>query len=295
VASGGPVNVPWTAMMRTSTFYLIFPHALRWIVLRAHDRLSGVAHRKEHVRAQRGQPPRVSSSLYSACNAAGRVAWGAISDRLGYLNAIILIYGVVALSMLVLVSTDARTAFTIGIVGLGLCFGGRDGVFPALVMKNFGPPVPGDQLRRSCSPAYSLSAYFGPKIAAEHQRIPMAVTTQMHFTRGNGVGLGGDTGDVDARQLQRAQAVREPSAALSAATSGADLTGRLPRETPRSRARSSPWLSRTAALPFPGERWRSVNHPRSIPWGGLLGMEPRTGDGPGVSSHAERLSTICST
>ena len=76
-----------------------------------------------------------------------------------------MIYGVVALSMLVLVTLNGKTAFAVGIIGLGLCFGGVMGVFPALVMKNFGPRHQGINYGITFC-AYSVSAYFAPRIAA---------------------------------------------------------------------------------------------------------------------------------
>ncbi|MDQ1307160.1 MAG: hypothetical protein QG671_2992 [Actinomycetota bacterium] len=217
VTSGGPDNVPWTTMMRTSTFYLIF------LMLFAGS-FSGL------MIASQAAPIGTSMfglgaataagfvSLYSACNAAGRVAWGIISDRLGYLNAIMLIYGVVALSVLVLVSTDTRTAFTIGIVGLGLCFGGVMGVFPALVMKNFGPRFQGINYGIMFT-AYSLSAYFGPKIAANISASHDGDYTNA-FIVAMALALAGILVTLTLAKVQRTQAARRPGAAFSAATSG---------------------------------------------------------------------------
>ncbi|MHB1491511.1 MAG: MFS transporter, partial [Cellulomonas sp.] len=105
-------------------------------------------------------------SIYSACNALGRVAWGAVSDRIGYTNALLLIFGVVAVSMLVLVTVSSTVGFAVGIVGLGLCFGGVMGVFPALTMKNFGPRFQGINYGIMFT-AYSVAAYFAPKLAAD--------------------------------------------------------------------------------------------------------------------------------
>jgi OFA family oxalate/formate antiporter-like MFS transporter len=163
-AAGGQVNVPWTAMMRTTTFYFIFV----MLFVGAFSGLMIASQASPIGKNMFGLSAATAAgfvSLYSACNAAGRVAWGAVSDRLGYLRAIMMIYGVVALSMLVLVSLDSTVAFAAGIVGLGLCFGGVMGVFPALVMKHFGPRFQGVNYGIMFS-AYSLAAYFGPKIAA---------------------------------------------------------------------------------------------------------------------------------
>lgn len=163
-SSGGAVNIPWTGMLRTSTFYFIF-------VMMAIGAFSGllIASQASPIgRNMFGLTAAAAAafvSLYSACNALGRFAWGTISDRLGYTNAIVLVYVVVALSMLVLVSFHHMAAFVVGIVGLGLCFGGVMGVFPALVMKNFGPRFQGVNYG-IVFVGYSVAAYFAPKIAA---------------------------------------------------------------------------------------------------------------------------------
>ena len=104
-------------------------------------------------------------SVYSACNALGRVVWGAVSDRLGYTTALTIIYGVVALCLLVLVTVGSTVGFAIGIIGLGLCFGGVMGVFPALTMTNFGPRYQGVNYAMVFV-AYSVSAFFAPRLAS---------------------------------------------------------------------------------------------------------------------------------
>ncbi len=69
-------------------------------------------------------------SLYSLSNCFGRVLWGTVSDKIGRTNTLMIIYGVVALSLFLLTLGQTTVIFTVGIIGLGLCFGGRDGGFP---------------------------------------------------------------------------------------------------------------------------------------------------------------------
>ncbi|MBC8831502.1 MFS transporter, partial [Escherichia coli] len=71
-------------------------------------------------------------------NCLGRVVWGAVSDRLGRSNTLMIIYTVIALSLLALATLQSVVGFVIGIIGLGLCFGGTMGVFPSIVMENYG-------------------------------------------------------------------------------------------------------------------------------------------------------------
>ena len=56
--------------------------------------------------------------------------WGTVSDKIGRSNTLMIIYGVVALSLLVLTLSSAAMIFAVGIIGLGLCFWRSDGGFP---------------------------------------------------------------------------------------------------------------------------------------------------------------------
>lgn len=162
--SGGVPAIAWRGMLRTSTFYFIF-------VMMTIGAFSGLMIASQAAPIGTGMFGLSAAtaagfvSLYSACNALGRFTWGTISDRLGYANAIIIIYAVVALSMLVLVSLRGVAAFAVGIVGLGLCYGGVMGVFPALVMTHFGPRYQATNYG-IVFVAYSLAAYLAPKTAA---------------------------------------------------------------------------------------------------------------------------------
>ncbi|HUX71188.1 MAG TPA: OFA family MFS transporter [Cellulomonadaceae bacterium] len=164
-SDGRAVNLDWAAMLKTPVFYMIFlmmgVGAFSGLMIAANA--SGIG---KGMFALSAATAAVYVSIYSACNALGRVAWGAVSDRIGYTNALLLIFGVVAASMLVLVTVSSTVGFAVGIVGLGLCFGGVMGVFPALTMKNFGPRFQGINYGIMFT-AYSVAAYFAPKLAAD--------------------------------------------------------------------------------------------------------------------------------
>jgi OFA family oxalate/formate antiporter-like MFS transporter len=159
------VNIAWKGMLRSPAFYLIFlmlgVGAFSGLMIAS--QASGIG--QSEMFGLTAATAAVFVSVYSACNALGRVAWGAISDRLGYTNALVLIYTTVALSMLVLLTVSSTVGFAIGIIGLGLCFGGVMGIFPALTMKNFGPRFQGVNYGIMFT-AYSIAAFFAPRIAA---------------------------------------------------------------------------------------------------------------------------------
>jgi len=159
------VNSTWGQMLRTPAFYLIFAMltAGAFSGLMIASQLSPIA--QTSMFAISAATAALLVSVYSICNALGRFAWGALSDRIGYTNAIAFIYAVVALSLVVLLTVHSTFGFVVGIVGLGLCFGGVMGVFPALTMKTYGPRFQGMNYGIMFT-GYSVAAYFGPKIGA---------------------------------------------------------------------------------------------------------------------------------
>jgi MFS transporter, OFA family, oxalate/formate antiporter len=165
--TGAPpvVNSTWSQMLRTPTFYLIFAMltAGAFSGLMIASQLSPIA--QTNMFAISTASAAVLVSVYAMCNALGRFAWGALSDRIGYTNAIAFIYAIVALSLVVLLAVHSTVGFVVGIVGLGLCFGGVMGVFPALTMKTYGPRFQGINYGIMFT-GYSVAAYFGPKIGA---------------------------------------------------------------------------------------------------------------------------------
>ena len=100
-------------------------------------------------------------SVYALSNTFGRVVWGIVSDKIGHEKTLIAIYSVIAISLLTLV--NIRT--TVGLVLLGLCFGGIMGVFAPLVMKTFGPINQGVNYGIVFI-GFSTAAFFAPKYAA---------------------------------------------------------------------------------------------------------------------------------
>lgn len=104
-------------------------------------------------------------SLYSLSNTLGRVVWGTISDKLGQSTTITIIYSIIALMFVILILIQTTLGFAIGIIGLGLCFGGVMGVFPSLVMDNFGPKFQGVNYGIVFI-GYSTAAFIAPKVSA---------------------------------------------------------------------------------------------------------------------------------
>jgi OFA family oxalate/formate antiporter-like MFS transporter len=103
-------------------------------------------------------------SLYSLSNCLGRIFWGAISDKIGHLRCLMMIYLVIATMMLTLALSSSIVGFAIAIIGIGLCFGGTMGVFPSIVGQKFGMKYYGVNYGITFI-GYSGAAFFGPRIA----------------------------------------------------------------------------------------------------------------------------------
>lgn len=165
--AGAPavVNRTWKQMLAMPVFYLIFAmlFAGAFSGLMIGSQLSPIA--QTPMFAITAATAAVLVSVYAICQAIGRFAWGAISDRVGYINAVIVIYVVVAVSFVVMLTMNTIAGFVIGIIGLGLAFGGVMGVFPALSMNTFGPRFQGINYGIIFT-GYAIAAYFGPKVGS---------------------------------------------------------------------------------------------------------------------------------
>lgn len=105
-------------------------------------------------------------SIITLANALGRVGFGALSDKIGRSNTIMIMYIVSALSMLNLAFTTSVAGFVASGVGCGAVFGGFMGTMPTIIsdrygLKNFGVNYGITFI------GFSLAAIFGPLTAAK--------------------------------------------------------------------------------------------------------------------------------
>lgn len=163
--NGVAVNANWTEMLKTSKFYIIASMfaigALSGMMITSNASIIG--------QTMFGLTAAVAAlyvSLYSLSNCMGRIFWGAVSDKFGRYNALICIYAVVASMLLVLATAKSSVGFAIGLIGIGLCFGGTLGIFPSIVAEKFGMKYYGVNYGITFI-GYSAAAFFGPKIAVQ--------------------------------------------------------------------------------------------------------------------------------
>lgn len=105
-------------------------------------------------------------SIITLANALGRVGFGALSDKIGRSNTIMIMYVVSAVSMLNLAFTTSVAGFVASGIGCGAVFGGFMGTMPTIIsdrygLKNFGVNYGITFI------GFSLAAIFGPLTAAK--------------------------------------------------------------------------------------------------------------------------------
>ncbi|MGD8192423.1 L-lactate MFS transporter [Brevibacillus ginsengisoli] len=158
-------SVPWTGMLSTGKFYIIILMfaigAFSGLMITSNASVIG-----QNMFGLTAAAAAFYVSLYSLSNCLGRVLWGYVSDKIGRSSTLMYIYAVIALAMFALANVSSITGFAIGIIGLGLCFGGIMGVFPSIVMENYGPKYQGVNWGITFI-GYSTSAFYAPKIAAQ--------------------------------------------------------------------------------------------------------------------------------
>ena len=157
-------NKNWKEMLATPAFYLLIlmfaMGAFSGLMIASNASLIG-----QSMFGLSASAAAAYVSLYSLSNTSGRVFWGAVSDRIGQIRAVIIIYSAIIFAFVLLVSVNQVWAFAVGIVTLGLCFGGVMGVFPGLVMDNFGPANQGVNYGIVFI-GFSSAAFVAPKVTA---------------------------------------------------------------------------------------------------------------------------------
>lgn len=161
--NGGAPDMDWRQMVRTGKFYLI----LAVFALGTASGLMIMGHASSMLRGTLGiaaAEAAVIVGLVSACNALGRVAWGAASDRLGRLPVVVALFVVVGLSMLAL-SAAGGAAFVAALLAVGFCYGGFAALIAPVAADSFGTKHVAVNYGYLFV-AYGIGGVFGPQIAA---------------------------------------------------------------------------------------------------------------------------------
>lgn len=139
-ASQNSEELDWRAMIKTPRFYAMF--AL--FIVGTLSPLMLFSQTVEIAQAQVGLPLALavlSVSILALANTSARLLLGALSDKIGRVNAltIAVVLDIVGLFLLSLSAPGQSWLFFAGLICIGACFGSCVGVFPSYTAEQFGP------------------------------------------------------------------------------------------------------------------------------------------------------------
>lgn len=102
--------------------------------------------------------------MVSLFNAAGRIIWGTLSDKLGRVNSLVIMYILAAVAMFGLSAIEITYASFLVLCSLvGFCFGGFLALFPSLTADYYGTKNVGTNYGIVFL-AYGIAAILGPQV-----------------------------------------------------------------------------------------------------------------------------------
>lgn len=139
-ASPNSDELDWRAMIKTPRFYAMFTLFIVGTLspLMLFSQTVGIA------QAQVGLPLALavlSVSILALANTSARLLVGALSDKIGRVNAltIAVVLAIVGLFLLSFSAPGQSWLFFAGLICIGACFGSCVGVFPSYTAEQFGP------------------------------------------------------------------------------------------------------------------------------------------------------------
>jgi OFA family oxalate/formate antiporter-like MFS transporter len=105
-----------------------------------------------------------TGSFLSIFNSAGRIVWGAVSDKLGRIITMILMFGTLGVAMFFFGIQTEFLFLLIGACTIGFCFGGNFALFPSATDDYFGTKNLGRNYGLVFT-AYGVAGALGPFIA----------------------------------------------------------------------------------------------------------------------------------
>lgn len=156
-------NVTSREMFKTSRFYYL------WIMylLASMPGLLVIGLAKDIGLELVGLPHTIAAgavSVIALFNAGGRLIWGTISDRLGRINVLIILFVITVVSLLTKSFIPMnQVLYYLSLIGVAFSFGGFLSVFPAITSETFGVKNLGANYGVIFQ-AYGIAALIGPMI-----------------------------------------------------------------------------------------------------------------------------------
>jgi len=151
-------------MFKTPRFYVL------WLLysLACVTGLMIIAHAGHIAEARIGVTPTLAANavlLLGVANTGGRLFFGAVSDKIGRYQTLILMYVMTAIMLISLTFVTSFLLFVISVMGIGFCFGGFLGTFPSISAENFGTANLSINYGVLFT-AFGIAGFVGPQLAA---------------------------------------------------------------------------------------------------------------------------------
>ena len=139
VHTSGSADMDWKQMLRSRAFYIM----LLMLCCGAFSGLMVISQTSSMAQAMAGATPAVAAAAVSVLalfNGSGRVLAGWLSDKLGRIRTLQLVFCLYEIGLLLLMLTrgGGMIAFFAGVSLVGLCFGAFMGIFPGFTTDRFG-------------------------------------------------------------------------------------------------------------------------------------------------------------
>jgi OFA family oxalate/formate antiporter-like MFS transporter len=164
VSSGPSESVSWKTMLRTPSFWLL---AVVFVL----GLISGMmvtAHVSPIAQQKLGISPAAAGAFVSYLAlgmVAGKVGWGALSDRISRGAVLLTVLAISVAALLLLWQTDSYALVVIGMFAVGLCYGGFLALIGPVTLEAFGPK--GFAVNFGIMYlTMAVASYAGPRLAA---------------------------------------------------------------------------------------------------------------------------------
>lgn len=150
-------------MLKTGLFFLVW--ASYWFGTTAGLMVIGSAKQSSmELALLDGVQATLVVSVLGLFNATGRIMWGFLGDRIGREKALTIIFSVCSAGLFLAATNNTAQLFIIGILMVGLSFGGFLAIYPALASDNYGTRNLGINYGIIFT-AYGAGAVLGPIMA----------------------------------------------------------------------------------------------------------------------------------
>lgn len=119
---------------------------------------------REHIGLDAGTATLVVS-IVAMANTGGRLFWGAVSDKIGRYNTVIVMFIASSIGLFLLMSNMSSILAIIGIIAIALSFGGFLGSYPGITVENWGARFSGTNYGVMFT-AFGIASLVGPRMAA---------------------------------------------------------------------------------------------------------------------------------